>query len=160
MPDIPLIWGRVRDYVTAGLAIALAVTTLGWYITDLKLDKERLGRKNDRVLFEKAQKEAETLHLEQKIEKEKQYDAAKEKADRDYSSLLSRYNAALVQYKAYQRPSSSSDLPRQAEASDSSAGGTSDSLILVPESDLLICAINTAKVVTTYNWLKELEKTD
>lgn len=157
MYDFPLIWGKIRDYVTVTVAAVAAISSIGWYVTDLKLDAERLARKNDKTEFEKAQKEAETAHLIEKAKKEKAYDELKEKGDRDYSALLSKYNSAILHYKSNRNTAGNPDLSRTSPSPSSPEGATEDSLVLVRESDLLICAENTAKVVVMYDWIKNIE---
>lgn len=157
MYDFPLIWFKIRDYVTAALAISLVVTTTGWYVTDLNLKNEKLGRKNDLIKFEKSMKDAEVEHLKQKAEKERQYEDLKAKGDRDYAALLSKYDAALLHYKANTGTASYTNLPRSTEGARSTPRVAEDSFVPVRESDLLICAENTAKVVVMYDWLKNLD---
>lgn len=150
------LWGRFRDYITLGLAAAVVVTSLGWYVTDLKLDNEREARANDKLTYENAQKEYENKALQEKMRIENENRNRAKEADKRYSALLSQYNARLVRFRSAQRPVSDPDLPRTPGTAEGGDGpGTSTELptsVIITYEDAEICAENTARVKAIQEW--------
>lgn len=156
MYQILNVWNRFRDYVTAALGIGLVVTSLGWYVTDLKLDSEIEGRANDKLRYENAQKEYETRALNEKIRIENENrDRAKE-ADKRYSDLLGQYNSRLVRFRSAQSTNGGADLsrtPGTAESSDGPSPSTELPLtVIITYEDAEICAENTARIKAVQEW--------
>lgn len=155
---------RFRNYVIGGLLIAVGVTTLGWVITDARLDACTSGRKADKALYQKAQADAEVLWMKAIKVKEKEYEAKANKADEAYGTLAGKYNDAIRLYAAAQGRS------RVAPTSPGSDGAASDNRpsedteflevreVVVPVGDLAICAENTARLVIARDWALGLNK--
>lgn len=176
--DVLNLWGRFRDYVTAGLGVALVVTSIGWYVTDLKLDAAVAGREKDRATYEKAQAEYTQKALEEKLQKEKEYNEKQQEADANYSDLLNKYESTLRLYKESQRKIGGYNLPgypSSPEVSDGQSSGPQlptaeyaldrrvlervpSDQIMIPFVDAQICAINTARVKATKEWYDSLTK--
>ena len=139
----------------AGLSITLGV--LLW-VSNLKLDAEKLGRENDRLTYQEAQKEAEVKSLKEAIQKKEEYDKIKQKADSDYLKLIDRFRGDLVRYKASQGAAGTIYLPSTPGLSDEPSGPSKDALVPVPFTDLEICAENTAKAKVAYDWAVSLKQ--
>jgi hypothetical protein len=147
---------RIFPHVIIVLFAALLTTSAGWFITSSKLSAERLGRANDRLLYEQAQQNATINALNEKLVKEAEYDKIKAKADADYSRLLDEFRATLVRYKAAKGTTGRDNLPSPADSPAVDARPGQDTFIPVSESDLLICAENTAKALTAHEWAKSI----
>lgn len=149
---------RFRGYITGGLLIALGVTTLGWVITDARLDACSAGRKADKAAYEKAQADAEVLWMKAIKKKEDEYADKAKKADAAYGELASKYADAVRVYAAAQSKA------RATSAASASGSPTSDYRpgedteflevreVVVPVGDLMICAENTARLVIARDW--------
>lgn len=166
---------RARGYITGGLLIALGVTTLGWVITDARLDACSAGRKADKAAYEKAQADAEVLWMKAIKKKEEDYAAKARKADEAYDALVGKYNDAI---RVYVRDAQS----KAARAIASAQGGSAESsdgpgknpfipdeayvqpeldvtqVAVVPVSDLVICGENTARLQVARDWAMGLNK--
>lgn len=147
----------LKDYGLIGLCLLLLVSSLGWYITDLKLDRTREQVKTERALYSRAQEEYTVKALKAKQEQERKDNERAQKADADYSDLLAKYNASLLRYKAAQRASSRTDLsgsPKTTEGSPRPGASPelSDTEIIIPFSDAQICATNTARLEAIHEW--------
>lgn len=152
------IWNSLKDYVLAAMAALVLTTSIGWYITDLRLDASVAGRKTDKANYEKAQAEAKTLDLERARKKERDDAEKAQKADAVNTALLDKYRDAIKLYKAsvgttryiyVPSPSGGSELPDRPDQ---------DTLIPVSAEDLDICAVNTARLQTTQDWFNSLGK--
>lgn len=156
MPNLLLIWQRIHTYVTAGLAAAVVVTSLGWYVTDLKLDKEILGRAADKLAYENAQREFENKALQEKMRIENENRKRAEEADERYTALLSQYQSGLMRFREAQRQVGGTNLPgTPATASGSDGPGTSAQLpdtLMITFEDAEICAENTARIKIVQEW--------
>ena len=140
----------VQTYITIGLLVATLAASAGWYVTGLRLDACKAGRTADRASYHQAQAEATTLAIIAKAAEEKRNEERRQKADEDYRALSAKYHDALGLYKAAVRKASKPDLPGQAPApggSDGPGGYT-----LVPDGDLVICAMNTARLQVVRDW--------
>lgn len=175
--DVSKLWGRIRDYVTIGLAVTTLACGAGWYITDLKLDAAVSGRAADRAAYAQAQAEYEAKALREKEEIERKNREEAKKADAAYNDLLGKYRTNLVRYQAAQRQSSRPNL--------SVAPGTSDGdyrsrrspqlpapeylvdrriivedSVIIPMADAEICAVNTARLIVTRDWVLNTHSQD
>lgn len=145
--------------------IAAAITgAAGWGITKLKLDNMELKyevqvkqNENDRKAYEKAAAEAKAKAQEVVRKKEQEYAEIKAQQDAAYSKLSNEYRLAIVRYKNSVRAGGPGSSTTTGSAS-SSEGTSGDSLIPVPEDDLRICAVNTAKAQIAHDWVMSLEQ--
>lgn len=157
---------KFQSYILVFFGVVSVVSSLGWYITDLKLSAEVAARESDKATYEKAQAEytAKALIEKQRIEERNRENA--EEADARYSSLLGKYNDALrVRYEAARSASSRPDLSGTSyptEGSDRSGTNPelstppSDYLIAITYEDAEVCAVNTARLVVVREWYKEV----
>lgn len=158
---------RFRNYIIGGLLIGLGVMTLAWYVTDARLDACKSGREADRATYVAAQAQAEKLHIEAILKKEKEYAAKAKEADAAYGTLSSKYADAVRVYAAAQSKAratasapyrgSAASPDRSSEAPSLPDGATYPELditqvVVVPVNDLMICAENTARLVVARNW--------
>lgn len=149
---------RFRGYITGGLLIALGVTTLGWVITDARLDACSAGRKADKAAYEKAQADAEVLWMKAIKKKEDDYADKAKKADEAYGALASKYADAVRVYAAAQSKARTTATTAQggSPTSDNGPGEDTEFLevreVVVPVGDLMICAENTARLVIARDW--------
>ncbi len=162
-----LIVKGIVPHVVIVLFAAAVTGGVGWGITKLKLDYKEtqlenqiLRNENDRKAYAKAQAEAEAKAQEVARKKEQQYAEIKAEQDAAYSKLLNQYRVTLVRYKAEvaKRPTGGSNLPPTPGTAPGVEGEGGDSLIPVPEDDLRICAVNTAKAQIAHEWVTELQK--
>ena len=159
---------RFRGYITGGLLIALGVTTLGWVITDARLDACSAGRKADKAAYEKAQADAEVLWMKAIKKKEEDYAAKAKKADEAYDALVGKYNDAIRVYVDAQSKARRAIAASQGGSAESSDGPGKNpfipdeayvqpelditQVVVVPVSDLVMCAENTARLVVARDW--------
>jgi len=162
-----LILKGIVPHVVIVLFAAAVTGGVGWGITKLKLDNMELKyevqvkqNENDRKAYEAAQAKATAKAQEDARLKEQKYAQIKAEQDAAYSQLLDKYRVTLVRYKAEitGRPTSRGNLPTTSEAASGATGPSGDSLIPVPEDDLRICAVNTAKAQVAHEWVTELQK--
>lgn len=165
MRNVLDLWGQFQNYITAGLAAIVVVTSLGWYVTDLRLDtaNEKVkvcnnGRELDRSKYEAAQRqyEADALREKQAIEQRNRERA--EEADANYGALRSKYDAAIMRrYNAPRSPVSGNDLPgtpATAPSGDRPGPGSIVPEITITVEDAEICAENTARLQIVHDWEK------
>jgi len=147
---------QVRDYLIAGFAVAALVGSIGWRVTSLELEAEKSGRAADKASYEAAQQMAKAKALEEKQKLEKEYNDKAKKADADYDTLLAKYSAAVVHYKANQSPALRVDLPgssNPAEGADRTGRGSELSEgLFVRMADAQVCAVNTARLQSAREW--------
>lgn len=146
------IFSSAQKYIIIGLVVALAATNFGWHLTQVSLDKEVLGRKNDRLSYESAQAKAAVLAYEEKTKKEAADVARSKKADEDYIALMHKYNASLLRYQTNQRPTSTINLPVTPDTPDGSDGSSESTGIFITMSDANICTENTARIQVVHDW--------
>jgi hypothetical protein len=153
------LYGRFSGYLCGGLAIALAITSLGWYVSDKNLDACQAGRKADKAMYEKAQADALAEHLLAIRKKEKEYADKAKKADADYDALVRKYNDAVRVYvTSTQGKASGTIAPAYGGSTEGDNGPGEDTEFLavrevvVPTGDLLICAENTARLMIARDW--------
>ncbi len=162
-----LILKGIVPHVVIVLFAAAVTGGVGWGITKLKLDNMELRyemqvqqNENDRKAYEAAQAKATAKAQEDARLKEQKYAQIKAEQDAAYSQLLDKYRVTLMRYKAevVGRPTGGINLPTTSAAASGAAGPSGDSLIPVPEDDLRICAVNTAKAQVAHEWVSELQK--
>lgn len=156
------VYSKIRDYLLAGSVVGLVAASVGWYVTDLKLDTakvrikfEQEGRILDRTIYEKAQAEAANVAYEEKIKKDEENAKKAAQADADYNALLSRYNASILRYQASQTADRSTGSIHMSSTSTTSEGGnfsSENTEILITLEDAGICAENTARLGAVRNW--------
>jgi hypothetical protein len=158
----------VQNYITTGLAAIVVVTSLGWYITDLRLDtaNEKVktckeGRELDRSRYEAAQHEYEAKALSEKQAIEQRNRERAEEADANYGSLLAQYNAALVRrYASAGSESGRANLPGTVSSPSGSDGPSSSPVVpevTITYEDAEICAENTARLKIAQEWAEGRE---
>lgn len=158
----------LKDYVTYGLGIALALVSLGWYIDNTKLAACQAGREADQAKYAAAQAEAKEMWIKEIVKKEKEYVEKAKKADANYDALRSKYNESIRLYVDAQ-----GKARKTSPAADS--GGTESAnrpgenpfvsptdfaqteldvtqVAVVPVSDLVICGENTARLQVARDW--------
>lgn len=174
MSKLLSLWGRIGNYVTGGLAVALLAASVGLYITNLKLDAERTGRMADKNAYVSMQATYTANALAEKQEVERKYREEAKQADDNYNALLGRYRASLLRYRAAQREGGetsasagsggteggdgsrfSPELPAPRYALDTVIFPPKDSII-IPMEDAEICAINTARLKVVRDWAIKL----
>lgn len=165
---------RFGSYVCGGLLVALAVTSVGWYVTDARLDACVSGRKADKAAYEKAQADAEVLWMKAIKKKEDEYNAKAKKADEAYGALAGKYADAVRVYADAQskaRRAAAAAQGGSAESPDRPGGNPLipedayiqpeldiTEVVVVPVNDLAICARNTARLVVARDWALGLDK--
>jgi hypothetical protein len=165
---------RFGSYVCGGLLVALVVTTTGWYISDARLDACKAGRKADRAAYEKAQSDAEILWMKAIKKKEQEYEQQAKKADEAYDALAGKYNDAIRVYVDAQSKARRAIASAQGGSPESSDGPGKNpfipdeayvqpelditQVVVVPVSDLAMCAENTARLVVARDWALGLNK--
>lgn len=158
---------KIRDYLLAGLGLAVVLLSFSLYVTQLKFDNCKDGRQLDRQTYKAAQKESESRALQEKIKKEEEYNVSQKKADKVYTDLAAKFSATVVRLSSAQRsPGVDSGLLLEATRSAASGDGPSqdtpfptggdDTTIFIAKSDAMICAENTARVIVTQEWAKEV----
>ncbi len=159
-----LITKGILPHVVIVLIAAAITGAVGWGITKLKLDNMELKyevqvkqNENDRKAYEKAAAEAKAKAQEVVRQKEKEHAEIKAKQDAAYSKLSNEYRLAIVRYKNSVRASGPGS-PAQPGGAPSAEGEGGDSLVPVPEDDLRICAVNTAKAQIAHDWVMSLEQ--
>lgn len=148
----------IQTYITISLAVSTLICGVGWHLTSLKLENARQTIELNKKTYEAAQKEAEAKALTNKINMEKKYEDEREKADSNYADLNSKYRAAVLRYSEAKRQASRPNLSGPSEASEVSNRSNKDSLVPVPEADLLICAENTARLENARDWIFSIPK--
>lgn len=138
------------------------VSSVGWYVTSVKLDNERTARESDYARYKAEQKDYEAKAQAEARRKEQEYAEQARKADESYDSLLSKYNDSLVRYKASQGTIRRDNLPISTNTSEGSNGPSESSelpseLIIITYDDALICAENTARIKTVHDWYPTIE---
>lgn len=162
-----MIPATIQRYLTGAALITTAICGAGWYITDAKLDSCREGRKADAMAYEAAAADSLALHMQQIKDKEDEYRAKATKADADYGALHDRYRQSLrVFAEGNQRASGATvaTADNRGSQGDNGPGEGSEFLavreLVVPTSDLAICAENTARLVIAREWALGLNETD
>lgn len=155
-------WPQAFAVMAVALLVIFAtVQTFRLQSTAEKLETERLGRASDRKDYQRAQAEATANALSDKMKKEAEYAAKADEADAHYADLFGQYRAAILRYQAAQRAADTADLSSASQAAqgvDGSGGGAVIPVgdILIPQSDALICAENTARLEAARHWALSL----
>lgn len=147
-----------KDYALAAMAALVLTTSIGWYITDLRLDASVQARKTDKANYDKAQAQAETISLEKARKKEREDADKAKKADERNTALLDKYRDAIKLYKASVRPTRYEYLPSESDGTKLTDRPDPGPFVPIPEEDLDICAVNTARLHSTQEWYNSLEK--
>lgn len=149
---------KFNHYILGALLISLSVASAGWYVTNLKLDSCKESRKTDKVSYEKAQAEATVIHMKAIKAKEQVYVEKAREADASLDSLNTRYASAIRLYTEEHRRKARSTGTSSTGGSTSSDYRSSEDTelpvleVIIPTSDLLICAENTARLVVARDW--------
>lgn len=150
------LYSRVRDYLLIGATCVAVSASIGWYVTDLKLDAERIGRVADKKAYKQAQAEYTAEATRLKAEQEKKDNERYAKAERDYSDLLRKYDTNLMRLKrTSESKSRGGNLPRPTEgslSSDRPSNSTEVPTVVISYDDAEICAINTARLQVVHEW--------
>lgn len=150
-------------YIIAALVLVTTVTSVGWYVTDLKLDKAKQELVTFQETVKSAQKEAELKAVKAKAEQEKKDEIRREEADTLTTDLKSKYSALLVRYAEAQRKASRANLSSPSKASEGIDGPGGDTelpagavnlpeTLTIPYKDAQICADNTARLEAAHEW--------
>ena len=140
--------------VTGVLSLSLLFTSFMWYNTSNKLDKEKSAHFKTVAEFTIKQAQAEAMALETKIQLEEKYEKSRKESDAAYQSLSDKYRAAVLRYQK----ANTIRLPSAAGTSEDPSGSSipdgpgGDTLVSVKSDDLMICAINTARLVNAREW--------
>lgn len=158
------VYNKIRDYLLVGSVVALVAASVGWYVTDLRLDHtkslvqlEKQGRQLDRAIYEKAQVDAANKSLEAVLKKEREDVEKAKQADEAYASLLNKYNASLLRYQASQRKANTIDMSSTSITSDGSNLTSESTSISITITDAQICAENTARLQAVKTWTDSLK---
>ena len=158
---IPFSIGLLKDHwklaLFALLALFATIQTFRLQSTQGALQAEKHGRRADRAEYARAQADAAAIALTAKIEKEAEYAAKADEADRNADALSERYRLAVLRIAAAQRSGRTTDMPRPAEASGIVDGPGAAAIvplgnILIPEADVMICAVNQARLEAAHDW--------
>ena len=151
-------YNQFNLYIVGGLALALGAVSLGWYITDLRLDSCQSARIADKKSYEKAQSDAELAQRKAIQDKENEYREKAKKADIALDALNAQYRDAVRLYTTLKgkasypvaAPSSGSATSNNGPGEDTEFLAITE--VVVPTNDLLICAENTARLVIARDW--------
>lgn len=158
---LPFAIGLLKDHwklaLFAILALFATIQTFRLQSTQSALQAEKHGRRADRAEYARAQADAAAIALTAKIEKEAEYAAKADEADRNADALSERYRLAVLRFQAAQRSGSATDMPRAAETAESIARPGAATIIplgniLIPEADVMICAVNQARLEAAHDW--------
>lgn len=158
---IPFTIGMFRDHwklaLFAALALFATIQTFRLKSTQSALQAETHGRHADRAEYARAQADAAAIALTAKIEKEAEYAAKADEADRNADALSERYRLAVLRYKADQGAARKADLREASCASEIVDGPGAATIvplgnILIPEADVMICAVNQARLEAAHDW--------
>lgn len=155
-------------YIIGSLAVIILFLGVSLHLTSNKLEDCKTSRATDKVMYEKAQAEAEVLWMKAVKDKEKEYEEKAKKADASFSELSAKYSDAVRVYVSKSKPKESGGTP-QGTGTSSGDGSSQDPVLpdgfefshpeldatdvaVVPVSDLLICAENTARLVVARDW--------
>lgn len=158
-------WTKISNWVTVGLGATLLAASVGWYTTNVRLNytkselvMEKLYRKNDKLAYEKAQKDAQVKSLNKVIEVERKNAEDARKADEAYTTLLNKYHTSIVRYQASQRSTGRVDLSNTSITSSGSDVTSESTRISITIDDAGICAENTARLQAVKQWAESLKK--
>ena len=154
---ISLMRGHWKLIATIILLALLSIQTLRVASLKSSLGAEKDGRLADRETYKRAQMEATANAFAAKIKKEAEDAKKADAADARYADLSGQYRAAVLRYQAAQRAAGKADLPQSPEGPASSDGPGGFAVvptgsILIPQSDALICADNTARLEAVRDW--------
>jgi len=149
--------GHWKLIATIILLALLSIQTLRVASLKSSLGAEKDGRLADRETYKRAQMEATANAFAAKIKKEAEDAKKADAADARYADLSGQYRAAVLRYQAAQRAAGKADLPQSPEGPASSDGPGGFAVvptgsILIPQSDALICADNTARLEAVRDW--------
>lgn len=159
-----LITKGIVPYVVISLIATTIIGFAGWGITKVRLNHKTTQlelqiqkNENDRKTYENAAIQAKAKAEEVARKKEQEYADIKAEQDAAYSKLLNDYRITLVRYKNSVR-SGGPSVASPTGSTSSAEGEGGDSFIPVPEDDLRICAVNTAKAQIAHDWVMSLEQ--
>jgi hypothetical protein len=150
------------QWIVVGLICSNVTTYTLWQSNHKAFENEKAAHVQTVSNYKAAQAEAdakanlikETLTLKAK--------ADAQQADSNYASLLSKYNANLLRYKATQsvtiQPSNNPTNPTSESGNGPSTGPQLPEAITISMGDAEICAINTARLQTVREWTQTLSK--
>jgi hypothetical protein len=151
-----------REWIIAGLLITNGGTYYMWQRTQDALVTEKAAHIQTIKTFKDAQEEANRKAKETKERLEKEAKANAEQADAHYATLLDKYHANLLRFKANQ----SASLGAGGGAYPATQGGNgpsgspelSEEQIIISLADAKICAVNTARLEAVHDWAIKLPK--
>ncbi len=157
MTILPLIRQHWKLFAWALVALLLVVQTFRLQTAVANMEAERAGRLADRSEYQRAQAEATSRALSEKMQKEAEYEAKADEADTRYADLSGQYRAAVLRYQAAQRAGGSTNMSGTSEAASGTDGPGGGAVlhvgaIMIPQADALICAENTARLVAAHEW--------
>jgi len=142
------------------LALFTTIQTFRLQSTQSALQAETHGRHADRAEYARAQADAAAIALTAKIEKEAEYAAKADEADRNADALSERYRLAVLRFQAAQRAGRKADLREASCASAVFTGEGEGANISISTSDALICGENTAKAQAAVEWIANVAGSD
>ena len=157
---LPFLFAVARRYwkvaLLAVLVLALIVQTFRLDATQARLEAESAARARDWSEYARAQAEAESEALSQKLKTEAEYARNAENAQLSYDRLRERFDG-LVRAQAARSAPGRTDLPRPATAAGVPAlaaegSGVPFGSIIVSVDDALICADNSAYALAAHQW--------
>jgi len=140
------------------------LSNVGWYIgyqaKDNALSEERSAHSITILNYEKAQSDAALISTQKAREQEQQNALKAKQADEAYASLLNKFNASIVRYKASasQRPAGTIDLSSTSTTTSGSDSSSESTRILITIDDAHICAENTARLKIVHDWADSLNR--
>lgn len=164
-PIIGIILGNLQKYwkyVILGLSVLLNFgLAWGWSSSHQALTKEKAAHQLDINNFKSAQALANKNAQAEALSLKKAGQDAASKADKSYSTLLSRYHSSLLRYGANQSGSGkagNSELQSTQSGTGPSSSTDLPPTITITGSDAQICAVNTARLQSVHDWAVELNK--
>lgn len=166
---LPFLLGFGRTYwreAIGGLLLAaLAVTGLLLHVARAERDAAIAGRKADRASYVAAQEAARSFALADAAKKDAENVRKADAADARYADLSAQYRAISLRYSAAQSAAGHANMPaasQAAESADRSSGPTvlPSGSILIPQTDALICADNTARLQAAHEWALSLNESN
>lgn len=138
-------------YVLVVLLLSTAFFALDSHVKGLKIDNLTEKIVSNEKSYRLAQEQAKARAIAEKTRIDRENLDAKIKADNDYRSLRTKYDAALLRFKA--RHPGRTNLPGETTPAGNPQGTSEGAFFPVTELDLEICAENTAKAETAHDWV-------
>jgi hypothetical protein len=157
---IPAAWNFIKTHWKS-IIFDLLILCLGFSVYSCHsikgdLVKEKAAHAADTKTFKAAQAQADKNAQAQKTKLETEGKQKADDADKNYSSLLSKYNASLMRYKQANQGSAGTSGYSQLQSPQSGDGPGQSPFVSIPVDDAGICAENTARLQAVHDWATHL----